>query len=152
MPIETIKKETLKDPDLLSKEEIEQLLPILDDVMAWAKKLQEYALEQALKGVEYAGYKVVEGRTKRVIENEDAVAKALIGAGYAEALIFERKMLSLSKLEALCGKKKCNDLAGAFVTKPEGAPTLVPMDDPREPIRSSAADDFGDGFGESFTG
>lgn len=33
-------EKTLKDPDLLSKGEIEQLLPLLDELIDWAKRFR----------------------------------------------------------------------------------------------------------------
>ena len=66
----------LKDPDLLTKEEIEQLLPILDELNDWTAKVKDYALQQALNGEEYAGYKVVEGKTNRKIDDEQGAASA----------------------------------------------------------------------------
>ncbi len=137
-------EKTLKDPDLLSKGEIEQLLPLLDELIDWAKKVQDYALKQALAGEIYSGYKVVEGITRRKITDEDGAVKALTAAGYAEELLFERKLQSLTKLEALVGKKNFTALVGKFVEKPQGAPVLVPESDSREPYKSSAADDFAD--------
>lgn len=139
-----VNAELLTDPDLLSKEQIEELLPVLDDLMDWAKKVQDYALKQALAGEEYDGYKVVEGTTKRKIVDEEGTIKALTGAGYPAEMLFEKKLLALTKLEALVGKKNFTQLVGTFIDKPQGAPTLVPENDPREPYRSSAQDDFSD--------
>lgn len=133
----------LKDPDLLSKDQVEALLPLLDELIDWAKKVQDYALKQALAGVQYEGYKVVEGITRRKIVDEDGAVQALTAAGYAPELLYERKLQSLSKLEALVGKKNFTKIAGAYVEKPQGAPALVPDSDPREPYHSSAEDDFG---------
>lgn len=134
----------LKDPDLLTKKEIEQLLPILDELNDWTAKVKDYALQQALNGEEYAGYKVVEGKTNRKIDDEQGAVQAIVKAGYAEAMCYERKVLSLSKLEALLGKKKFAEVCGPYITKPQGKPALVPEDDPREPFRTSAAEDFAD--------
>lgn len=138
-------KEMLKDPDLMTKDQIEQLLPLLDPLIEWAKQVQEYALEQALKGEEYDGYKVVEGRTNRKFEDEDAAMDALKAAGYDEALLYERKLQSMSKLETLVGKRRFTQIVGDYIVKPTGKPVLVPETDPR-PVydRSSAADDFAD--------
>lgn len=132
----------LKDPDLLSKEQIEELLPILPELTNWADKLQAYALEQALKGECYEGYKVVEGRTNRKITDEKAAVKALVVAGYARKTLYERKLLGLSKLEALVGKAKFCKIVGDFVEKPKGAPVLVQDTDPRQPYQQSAEQDF----------
>lgn len=152
----------LKDPDLLSKEEIEQLLPILDELQDWATKVQAFALQKALEGEEFKGYKVVEGRAYRQVTDEPALVEAIASeftdkvAGESQedynarldankALCYERKLLSVSRLEALVGKKKFPAICGSYIEKPQGKPALVPEDDPREPWQSSsAADDFRD--------
>lgn len=139
----------LKDPDLLTKEQIEQLLPIIDEIVDWASKVKEFALQQALEGETYNGYKVVEGKTNRKIDDEQSAIKAIVDAGYDEALLYERKVLSLSKLEALIGKKKFGQICGKYITKPQGKPTLVPEDDPRDAFNlTSAQDDFNDDFND----
>ena len=45
-----INKDMLRDPDLLDPAEIAALLPVLDEFIDWATKVQEYALKQALNG------------------------------------------------------------------------------------------------------
>lgn len=142
--MEQIKTEKLVSPDLMSHEEIEKLLPCLDELIGWAKQVQEFALNQALQGEKYEGFKVVAGRSVRKFEDEDKVADTLIGEGYEESMIFERKLATITKLEALVGKKKFATLLGGLVVKPLGKPTLVPDSDdrPEYEAASSAADDF----------
>ena len=142
--MEQIKTEKLVRPDLMSHEEIEKLLPCLDELIGWAKQVQEFALNQALQGKKYEGFKVVVGRSVRKFEDEDKVADTLIGEGYEEPMIFERKLATITKLEALVGKKKFAKLLGGLVVKPLGKPTLVPDSDdrPEYEAASSAADDF----------
>ena len=50
--------------------------------------MKEYALKQALAGVRYPGYKLVEGRSNRRYSDEVAVAKVVSNAGYDP---YERK-------------------------------------------------------------
>lgn len=137
-----LNEKMLKDPDLLSAGEIEQLLPLLDELIDWAGKVKDYALKQALAGESYNGYKIVEGITRRKITDEDGTVKALTAAGYPEEILYEKKLQSLTKLEALVGKKSFATLVGKYIEKPQGAPVLVPESDPREPYKNSAADDF----------
>lgn len=133
----------IKSPDILSKQEIEELLPKLDDIITWAKQVQEYALNQALAGTKYDGFKVVEGRAIRKFTNETKVANALIGEGYEEAVLYERRMLSLSQIEKLVGKKTFNAVCSPYVEIPQGKPTLVPENDKRpEFTPASPKDDF----------
>ena len=44
----------LKSPDLLTKEQLEELLPELDGIISWAKQVQDFALNQAIKAVAIA--------------------------------------------------------------------------------------------------
>ncbi len=54
-----------KEPDLLSNDEIAEILPQLEKLTAWAGDVKEYALKQAINGEEFNGYKLVEGRSIR---------------------------------------------------------------------------------------
>lgn len=140
----------LQPADLLSKEEIEALLPVLDEIISWAKQIQEYALSQALKGVNYKGYKVVEGRAYRRFTDEQMVVDTLLGEGYEEAMLYERKLLSLSNIEKLIGKKEFNNLLSKYVEVPQGKPTLVPETDKRPAFKPEydAAEDFSEPIDE----
>lgn len=133
----------LKSPDLLTAEEIEKLLPELDNLVTWAKQVQEYALEQALKGVKYQGFKVVEGRSNRAFVDTEKVIDRLVGEGYEEDLFYERKFKTLTQVETILGKKKFEPLLGDLVEKPQGKPALVAATDKRKeftPTESAAAD------------
>lgn len=138
------KAETYKDPNLLSKEEIEELLPMLDDIIGWANQVKDHALQMALDGEEFENYKVVEGRSFRKITDEPEAAKRLVAVGFDEAMIYEKKLLSISKLEKLVGKKTYQDQLEDLVDKPQGKPTLVDKSDKRPVMdaNSQAADDF----------
>lgn len=135
----TLNSNSLTSPELLSKEEIEALLPELDNIISWAKQIQEYALEQALKGEKYAGFKVVAGRSVRTFKDADAVIDRLTTEGYDADLLFERKMKTLTQIEALVGKKKFESLLGDLVEKPLGKPVLVPETDKRPAYTPDAA-------------
>lgn len=144
--MDPIKKDSLQSPDLLTKQQIETLLPELDNIISWAKQVQEYALEQALKGTRYDGFKVVEGRSIRSFVDTDKVVDRLTGEGYEEAMLYERKLKSLTQIEALVGKKNFEPILGDLVQKPPGKPALVPATDKRPEFTPSeaAAADFKD--------
>ena len=63
-----------------------------------------------------------------------------IEAGYDEALLYERKPITLTGVESLLGKAKFETLLKDCVHKPLGKPTLVPLSDKREPYSTAAAD------------
>ncbi len=122
-------------PPLLSNDEVGQLLIKARDLAKWVKDLEEYALAECLAGSEIPGWKAVEGRSVRQFTDIDAAFKILTGEGYDEAVLYERKPITLSATEKLVGKKKFNELLASFIYKPPGKPTLVPESDKREPIK-----------------
>lgn len=131
-----------QDPHLLSPEEIAEILGQADEIATWVKELKEYALEEALKGTKFPGWKLVEGRSNRKIDDEKALAERLIAAGYSEDKIYKPKTLEgITYLEKLLGKKKFATLSEGLISKPQGKPTLVTEDDKR-PELDSAEDDF----------
>ncbi len=133
------------EPSLLSNEEVAEILAQADQLKAWVSDLQGYALDQAENhGVTFAGWKLVEGRSVRKYSDTDAVAAALLGAGYLEEQIFERSLYGITAMEKALGKKEFGALLSDLVIKPAGKPVLVPEADKRPEINSvqSAINDF----------
>lgn len=129
-----------KSPDLLSNEEVAEILPKLGELTAWAKDISEYALVQVRdKGATLPGYKLVAGRSNRAFSCEaQDIIKRLDAAG-VEDYMTQPSLITLSALERHVGKKKFNELLGDLVTKPEGKPVLVPESDKRPALNSAAA-------------
>ena len=125
-------------PADLTEEEIAAILPRIDDLAAWADDVRKYALQQALSGTEYPGFKIVEGRSVRKYTDEAAVASTVEKAGYDP---YEKKVLGITAMTSLLGKKQFDSLLGGMVTKPPGKPTLVPESD-RRPALDTAKNDF----------
>ncbi|WP_298031025.1 DUF2800 domain-containing protein [uncultured Dysosmobacter sp.] len=125
-------------PASLESIEIAAILPRIDELTAWASDIKEYALQQALSGTEYPGYKVVEGRSVRKYVDDAAVADKVKSAGYDP---YEQKVIGITAMTKLLGKKKFEELLGSLITKPEGKPVLVPESDKR-PAMNTAYDDF----------
>ena len=127
-------------PDTLSEIEIAAILPKIDRLIAWGNDLKDYALVQAQSGTRYEGFKVVEGRSNRKYTDEDAVAKTVTDAGYDP---YEKKLLGVTAMSSLLGKKRFEELLGSLIYKPPGKPALVPESDKR-PAMDTAAEDFKD--------
>ncbi|MCD7708668.1 MAG: DUF2800 domain-containing protein [Clostridiales bacterium] len=126
------------EPATLSDEEIAEILPRIDELTAWAADVKDFALAQALAGVHYDGFKLVEGRSIRKYVSEEAVADAVSAAGYDP---YEQKVLGITAMTSLLGKRKFEEILGDLVHKPPGKPVLVPETD-RRPAMNTAADDF----------
>lgn len=131
------------DPKLISPDELAaDVLPILATVKTWLAGVEDYALQQALSGVQLPGWKVVEGRSIRKITDQDGAAVALNKAGYNTNEIFKpQELRTITDLEKLTGKKQFAVICGKFVEKPQGKPTLAPDSDKR-PVINPLADDF----------
>jgi len=127
-----------KRPPLLEDDEIEGILGKVDALVSWASDIKDYALQAALGGKRWQGWKLVEGRSNRKYVNEDAVAKAVTTAGFDP---YEHKVMGITAMEKTLGKAKFTELLGGLVEKPQGKPTLVPEGDKRPAIHT-AADDF----------
>lgn len=134
-----------QDPALLSLEEIGQILHIAEQLQAWAKDVQDYAQEQAKKGEKVPGWKLVEGRSIRKITDEITLLELLDREGFPKDSITETKLLGISKLEKIVGKKQLAEIAGDLIVKPPGKPVLVPETDKRPEI-NSIEDDFENEF------
>ena len=133
------------DPRKISKEVMEStILPLLSTFKTWLTGVEEYSLEQALSGVQYQGFKIVEGRSIRKITNPTAVMELLDKEGFAkEAYIKPTELRSITDLEKLIGKKRFGAICAEYINKPQGKPTLVPESDKRRAF-NQAADDFKD--------
>lgn len=127
-----------KLPPLLEDSEIEIILSRADQLVSWVSDIKEYALRQAVSGKDWAGFKLVEGRSNRRYTNEAAVVQAVSKAGFDP---YERKLLGITAMQKLLGKSRFEELLSAYIEKPQGKPTLVPESDKR-PVMNNAKTDF----------
>lgn len=125
-------------PATLDDTEIAAILEKVDEMISWGNDIKEYALQQAQSGVHFEGWKVVEGRSNRKYTDEAAVAFAVKDAGFDP---YEKKLLGVTAMSTLLGKKKFEELLGGLIYKPPGKPALVPESDKR-PAMNTAIEDF----------
>ena len=119
-------------PALLSDEEIPAILDKLDNVEKWITALRQYAEDKAiLEGKHWEGYKLVESRTVRKIEDQLRALQVLEKAGFNAEEVTTVKLKGIGELEKILGKPRFNELLGTLTVKPVGAPTLVKESDKR---------------------
>ena len=128
-----------KKPPLLTNEEIEGILCKLDDLTNWASEIATYAQEEAIKGKQWNGWKIVEGRSNRKYTDEQVVIETANAAGYKD--IFKKTLLPITEMEKLMSKDTFQEILGSLLYKPPGKPTLVPLSDKR-PAMTNAQNDF----------
>ena len=128
-----------RKPDLLTSDEVAEILGRIDELTRWATDVSDYALQQALEGEHFTGWKLVEGRSVRKYADDLKVAEKLQAAGFPEAALYERKLLGLTAMEKLVGKKKLTETLGDLIVKPAGKPVLAPESDKRPAINTTEA-------------
>lgn len=130
-----------KHPDLLSNDEVADILLIADRLTAWVSDISHYALEEAVSGKRFKGFKLVEGRSNRVYSDTEKVIELLANNGYSKDLITKSAIISITDMEKLLTKTTFNTLLKDYIIKPPGKPTLVLENDKREEW-SCAKNDF----------
>lgn len=119
-----------RDANELSDAEIAEILAKGDEIKRWINGVNDYALDQALNhGVNFPGYKLVEGRSVRKITEEAVVITKLDDKGFTTDKTCRLK--GITDLEDLVGKKELQALVGEYIIKPKGKPVLVPETDAR---------------------
>lgn len=147
-----IAKFDFKQADLLSDDDIVDIHNRYDAFKNWIEGVEAYALAEALKGREWPGLKLVEGRGKRSWKDEDAVVTKLMEHGYETDQLYKKPELKgITDIQKLIGKRdfavwleKGNgaDERGGLVNEPKGKPALASIDDPRPIYIPTAAEDF----------
>lgn len=136
-----LQKYNQANPNSLSLDDISEILTKVDDLVRWAKEVQDFALESTLNGDQIPGWKAVEGRSVRKIIDEEQASLKLLGEGFKEEEIYNTKLKGITDLEKKVGKKELASLLDGILIKPKGKPTLAPETDKRPPL-STIDDEF----------
>lgn len=119
-------------PETLTDDQIAQIVTWSGELKKWLSTVEKFALDKANSGHTYPGLKLVEGRSVRRYTDEAAVAAAVEQAGHDP---YEKKLLGITAMTKLLGKKQFQDTLGDLVHKPQGKPTLVPESDKRPALQ-----------------
>lgn len=122
-----------KELELMTDDEIEELLPKLDELMKFAEDIKAHAIKRMQSGHKFKNHKLVYARVTRTFSDGEAVAKILTENGYKA--YSEPKLLGITEVQKQLGKQKLNELLGAYIKTSNGSVTIAPMDDPREEIQ-----------------
>lgn len=113
------------EPLLLSDEEIVDLIGKIDTYKSWIESVNKYVYDRAIQGHKWEGYKLIAGRTSRVIKDEAKIRQALLNE-YLEDEVLNIKLKGIGDLEKLVGKKVFSARFGDAIESRPGAPKLVP--------------------------
>ena len=134
------------DPALLTDEEIGEGLAKVKELSKWAKKFEDYALIRAQNGGNVKGWKLVAGRGgNRTFTDKAVAAQLLEEVGLDREEIYKTELISVTAAEKLLGEETLYKIAGNYIQKPEGKPTLATLDDKRPALElRTPADVFKD--------
>lgn len=113
------------EPLLLSDEEVTDLIGKIDTYKSWIESVNKYVYDRAIQGHKWEGYKLVAGRTSRVIKDEAKIRQALLNE-FLEDEVLNIKLKGIGDLEKLLGKKVFSARFGDAIESRPGAPKLVP--------------------------
>lgn len=120
------------DPALLTDEEIGEGLAKVKELSKWAKKFEDYALVRAQNGGNVKGWKLVAGRGgNRTFTDKAVAAQLLEEVGLDREEIYKTELISVTAAEKLLGEETLYKIAGNYIQKPEGKPTLATLNDKR---------------------
>jgi hypothetical protein len=134
----------LPDPATLTPEHLGQILHNAELLAFWIEKVRAYAVRQALAGNPPVGFKAVAKNTHRKwIDDEDQVLATLKRQFKlkAEVAYAAPKLKSPAQIEKLVGKSRAALLADLIV-RPQGEPTLAPLEDPRPALTADPQQEF----------
>lgn len=133
---ELIDKYDYQEPIYLSDEAIAEILDKASAIKKWVDSVEAHALKEALSGKEVPGYKIVEGRSNRVITDKDKAIDILQDNGFDDEIFKPKELLAIGALEKLIGKTTFADLLAEVIDKPQGKPVLVKNSDKRPALNS----------------
>lgn len=141
--IETLDADApLKELYTMDAAETAKILPHINLIQKWLKAFEAHATGLLEHGNSIPGYKLVEGRSIRKWDDENAVEQAMRKAKIKVADMYTKKLISPAQAEKLLGKT--NAIITEHSVKPEGKPTLAPENDKRPAINVNLKDGFSD--------
>lgn len=118
-------------PESLTMEQLVKVLNGAEFVDCWIKSVEQYAEDQAKKGIKIPGYKLVKKRSTRKWINENEVIASL-KAKYGQKIFAEPELLSPAQMEKMIGKKEGGTvIVEALSDTPDTGVVLAHEDDKR---------------------
>lgn len=129
-----IAKHEFAEPALLTDDEIADIVKRTPKLIEWANSIAEYAQGKAItENKQWPGLKLVEGVSRRKWVDEEQATNAIFARcpELSEDEVFSMKLNSITSIEKLIGKKRFAEILSDMTIKPQGKPTLVPIEDKR---------------------
>ncbi|HYD90922.1 MAG TPA: DUF2800 domain-containing protein [Flavobacterium sp.] len=122
-------RETFDEPQELSDEDLVEIYLRAKQMRAWLTAVEEFMLDKAVRGKKWKGLKLVHGRSVRILTNPAAILKILKAKKLPSNLyLSEPQLLGITALETNIGASEFTKIAGKYIVKPKGKPSLVHAD------------------------
>ena len=130
-------------PDILTDEEIADIILRVPSLIEWLNSIVEWANKQAINNNKiWPGLKLVEGTSRRRwIEDENKIAQTIFARfpELTEDEVFVTKLKTITDMQKVVGKRAFDALLADVVVKPQGKPVLVREDDKRPALGNQQA-------------
>ena len=131
------------NPNELTEDEIREVFEKADQITSWVNSVNAYVLSKLLNKEEFTGYKLVKGRSTRKLVDTENLKNNLVDMGFSDIdYMSEPKLLGITAIEKLVGKKDFAENFYRFVEKTEPKPTIALSSDKRDSFFDSAENDF----------
>lgn len=131
----------LSQPQSFSGEGLAKLLPQVDLIEDWCRRVREFAHHEAEAGRVPPGFKLVASRPSRKFKDDSAALAWLREYGLDDSDIYaEPKMKTVPQMEKVLGKSK-GDIAHLWESVSSGT-VLAPVADKRPAVKPEAAEEF----------
>lgn len=129
----------MDSPEMLTDDEVDYLLPKLNEFKKWCDLVMAYALKKSVDdNHEWNSMELTTGKPSREFTSDDEAVKVLNDAGITD--IYKTSLLSVAQLEKLLGKQKFKELLGSLVQYKQGKSTLVARG--KSATKNNAISDF----------
>lgn len=138
--------DSFKNPETMSDDDLAELWPMLEFLGAWTSNVKKYMTEQAQRGREFMGLKLIAGKKGNRAWKDNTKADVFMKKkGLDDDQCYEKVILTVAKAEKLIGRKKLDkEEFSALFTQSEGGSSLAKADDPRPTYQQVLADEFDD--------
>lgn len=129
--------------DAMTPDAMARVLRDAGIVRDWIKRVEERANDMAKAGTPPTGWKLVGSRATRKWRNEDEAESFLkiVLSIAPDDIYVEPKMKSPAMVEKMIGRKRYPEIANLVISRSSGT-ILVPVEDPRPPVRADAEEEF----------
>lgn len=130
--------------DTMSDDELAKALDDIPGIKKWCAAVEAHALHRVYsEGLPIPGYKVVMSGGRRGVNDHEGLIETAVAIGYTREEVSVTKARGIGELEKAL-KDDFDLVAGPYVSKSTGSPSLVPESDKRTAINpeAQAAEDF----------